>query len=187
MDRLVTLTFKDEPATRKELAYQWRRFLERFQERFGRRPIVAVVERGGANGRLHLHLALNFYVPKKVLARLWGRGWVDIRKKHAGARQWKRRELAGYLAKYVAKQIDQVAADDPKERAEREHRYFTTQGFHPQAWRLRYGRIGQAHERLLGLYGTPDLERPFGEWEHGEIFGIWYGFPDALCHPPPGA
>jgi hypothetical protein len=125
-------------------------------------------------------------VPKQLLARLWGQGWVDIRKRHSGERKWKWRELAGYLSKYVSKGIDQEAADDPKERAERQHRYFATHGFHPSTWRLRYGRIGQAYERLRGLYGQPDLELPFGEWEHGQVFGVFYAFPDRLCHPPPG-
>lgn len=186
LDRLATLTYATEPPDRATLVAHWRRFLERFQKRFGRRPVVAVIERGAENGRLHIHLALGFYVGKRVLAKLWGRGFVDIRKKHSGERKWRQRELAGYLAKYVSKEVDQEAAEDPKERAEREHRYFCTQGFKPATWRIRYGRIGQAYERLRGLYGAPDLELPFGEWAPGEIFGVFYSFPDGMLHPPPG-
>jgi len=185
-DRLVTLTYRDAPAARSTVTEHVRRFRERFQKVFGRRAIVAVIERGGTTGRLHVHLALNFYVPKAVLARIWGHGFVDIRKSLRGRQQWRHRDLAGYLAKYVAKALDPEAEDGPEERAKSEHRYLVSQGFTPKSYRLRYHRIGQAHERLIGLYGHPDIEAPFGDWAEGLIYGIWYGFPDHLLHPPPG-
>ena len=185
-DRLATLTYRDEPGARERVTRDVRRFFERVRKCYGARPLVAVVERGAKNGRLHVHLALNFYVPKGQLERLWGKGWVDIRKSKRGQGRWRQRELASYLAKYVTKDADAETSDDPKERAQREHRYLVTQGFTPKTWRLRYDRIGQAHERLLGLYGAPDVECDFGDWDEGLIFGIWYAFPDHVLHPPPG-
>jgi len=186
MDRLVTLTYARAPAARAVVVEHLRRFFERLKKRFGRRALVAVIEVGKRGDRLHVHLALNFYVPKAELARLWGHGFVDIRKSLRGRGQWRHRDLAGYLAKYVAKTLDAEAEDGPKQRAEREHRYLVAQGFTPKSYSLRYHRIGQAHERLIGLYGHPDIEAPFGDWSEGLIYGIWYGFPDHLLHPPPG-
>lgn len=186
MDRLATLTVAGSPPSKRLLTEKVRRFFERFRRRFGKRPIVAVLERGGELGRWHVHLALNFYVDKRVLARLWGHGFVDIRKSKGQQARWRQRELAAYLAKYVSKTLEEVPEEGAQESAGGEHRYLVTQGFSPGSWSLRYHRVGQAHERLLGLYGQPDMECPFGDWTEGLIFGIWYGFPDHVLHPPPG-
>jgi hypothetical protein len=185
MDRLATLTFGGSPPSRRLLTATARRFFERFRARYGKRPIVAVFERGGQLGRWHIHLALNFYVPKPVLQKLWGHGFVDIRKSGRSQERWRQRDLASYLAKYVAKSLEEVPEEGAEERAKGEHRYLVTQGFTPGAWSLRCYRVGQAYERMLSLYGKPDLECPFGDWEEGLIFGIWYAFPDHCLHPPP--
>jgi len=185
LDRLATLTYAREPATLEQVKRDLRWFFERFRKRFGRRALVAVIERGDKSGRLHVHFACNFFLHVRVLARLWTHGIVDIRKAEGGGERWEQRRLAKYLAKYVAKSVADVAEEGPKERRERQHRYHITQGFTPQTFRLRYARPGHAYERMLGLYGQPDTDVDFGDAELGLIYGVWYGFPDHCLHPPP--
>jgi hypothetical protein len=185
MDRLATLTYRHEPPNRKALCGDLRRFYERFQKRYGRRPILGVIERGEKNGRLHVHLALNFYVPKPILEALWGHGFVDIRGPAGRRSRWQQRALAQYLAKYVSKSVEADAQDDAKERAQGEHRYLVTQGFTPKTYRLRYATQAAGVERMLGLYGHPDVTVPWGDPENDPIYGVFFAFPDRYLHPPP--
>jgi hypothetical protein len=182
---LWTLTYAQEPATRAEVTRDCRRFLKRVGEHFGRVPLIAVIEEGGANGRLHVHFAAARFLSIEKVRRCWRRGIVHVGDPRKLPGRVPVRRLAAYLAKYVAKELDDIAADGPKQRAKGEHRYLVTQGFTPAAWSLRYGRVGYAYERLRGLYGEPDAMCSFGEWQAGGIYGIWFSFPDRLCHPAP--
>lgn len=187
LDRLCSLTYAKAPADRAECVAHLRRFFERLQAVFGRLPIVAVLEKGSTNGRLHAHLAVGRFIPKQQLERIWGHGFVDIRKFKGKGQRWNQRELAAYLAKYVSKSVEAMPGEAAEQGADGKHRYQLTQGWTPRTFRLRFYRLGQAEERLRGLYGQPDVEISFGDWTEDFIFGRWYSFPDHLLHPPPGA
>jgi hypothetical protein len=147
-----------------------------------------VFEFGEQNGRLHVHFACNFFVARQLLRKLWGHGHVDVRKRAARGGQWPLRDLARYLAKYIAKDQEGEGEVHPCKRQAGQHRYLVTQGFMPRRYSLWYRRIGEAYERLVGLYGHPDQQFAFGDWHDDLIFGIWYSFPASCLHPnrPPG-
>jgi hypothetical protein len=126
LDRLATLTFGDEPDLDGgwRAVEAWRRELER---QLGRRlPMVVAPDWGEQNGRLHFHVALGAYVPKELLERSWGRGFVDVRKLRArrpGARAGARL-CATYVALYVGKESEHL----PRGR----RRYSVTKGCQPE-------------------------------------------------------
>ena len=73
----------------------------------------------------HVHIASSHYVPKARLAELWGHGFVDarlIRPKGARTRRDAARTVATYLAKYIAKDVEEA----PREPGQ--HRYYRPQG-----------------------------------------------------------
>lgn len=183
---LWTLTYREAPSSRKQVTKDLRWFFRQMGRLFRKQALIAVIETGTATNRLHVHFAASRFLSIEKVRRAWGRGIVHVGDPGQLAGRVPVRRLAAYLAKYVSKQSDDVATEGAKERAQGEHRYLVTQGFTPAAWSLRYVRVGQAHERMLGLYGQPDAECPFGDWHEGPIFGIWYSFPDRFLHPPPG-
>jgi hypothetical protein len=182
---LWTLTYSTAPRTRAEVTRHLRTFFKRLGTLFGRLPLIVVIERGTKTDRLHVHFAAGRFLSIEGVRRCWPHGIVHVGDPRKLPARVPARRLAAYLAKYVAKDLDEVADQGPKERAGGEHRYLLTQGFSPAAVCFRYKRIGQAHERMLGLYGQPDVEIPFGDWDTGLIFGLWCAFPDHLLHPPP--
>jgi hypothetical protein len=108
--RLATLTFATEP---EDLDAGWAA-IEGFRRRLAdagiTQPLI-VPEWGSQNGRLHFHAAMPDYVPKDQLAKLWGHGFIDIRRirprggpgrQKLGARE-QARICAGYIAGYVTK------------------------------------------------------------------------------------
>ena len=182
---LWTLTYSTEPSTRAQVTKHLRTFFKRLGTHFGRLPLIAVIERGTKSDRLHVHFGAARFLSFETIDKIWPHGWVHVGDPRKLPGRVPVRRLAAYLAKYVAKDLDAGAEGDAKDRAEREHRYLITQGFSPTAVCFRYKRIGQAAERMRGLYGHPDMEFPFGNWDRGLIYGIWYAFPDHLLHPPP--
>lgn len=107
VSRLATLTFADEPS----LDDGWAA-IEGFRRRLRAAGIaepLVVPEYGSKGGRLHFHLAMPQYVAKADLARLWGHGFVDIRKvrpkgrRHAVGGREGARIIAGYISAYVSK------------------------------------------------------------------------------------
>lgn len=152
---------------------------------FGRQPLIAVIEAGGLNGRLHVHFAAARFLSIEKVRRAWRHGWVHVGDPRKMPGRVPVRQLAAYLAKYVSKQLDDEADGDLRQRSAGQHRYLVAQGFQPTAWSLRYVRVGLADERMRGLYGEPDAMCSFGDWQEGMIFGIWYSFPDGFLHPPP--
>ena len=182
---LWTLTYAHEPSKREQVTADLRTLFRRLRMLFGRLPLLAVIERGTKTDRLHVHFAAGRFLSIEGVRRCWPHGIVHVGDPRKLPARVPARRLAAYLAKYVAKDLDQDAEGDAKDRAQGEHRYLVTQGFSPTAVCFRYKRIGQAHERMRGLYGHPDVEVPFGDWDTGLIFGLWCSFPDHLLHPPP--
>lgn len=87
-------------------------FLRRLREHWGRSfPYVLVAERH-KDGHWHLHLAMGAYLGKQHALRLWGHGYVDLRRLRAhgsdrapgGRRQ--ARSVAEYVAKYATKDLE---------------------------------------------------------------------------------
>jgi hypothetical protein len=185
LKRLWTLTYRGAPASRAAVVADLRRFYRRIGKVIGRVPLLTVIERGELGGRQHVHFATDRFLPIRKLYACWPHGYVHIGDPGQLAGRVGVRKLAAYLAKYVAKQIDDDENEGEQGRAKREHRYLVTQGFTPTAYSLRYGRIGQAVERMHGVYGKPDVSVPFGDWETGLVYGIWYAFPDHILHPSP--
>lgn len=128
--RLCTLTYAvpvHDPATA-------RRDFAGFSRRLRRaRPDVAWVRtfERHQSGAVHVHVALSAYVPKQLLAALWGHGFIDVRKirVRAGGRE-SARVAARYVAKYVGKDAAATSGD---------HRYEVREGYQlrkvsVQAW-----------------------------------------------------
>lgn len=182
---LWTLTYATEPTTRRQVTAHLRTFFRRLASCFGRMPLIVVIERGSATDRLHVHFAAGRFLSIEAVRKCWPHGIVHVGDPRKLPGRVPARRLASYLAKYVAKQAGEVAQEGAKDRAKGEHRYLVTQGFTPAFWRIRYNRLGEAYERVRGLYGEPDVEVPFGDWTTDLIIGIWYAFPDHLLHPRP--
>ena len=103
--RLATLTFATEPA---DLDAGWS-LVEDFRRRLSAAGIaqpLIVPEWGSKNGRLHFHCAMPTFVPKDRLAKLWGHGFVDVRRLRPRGRPGRvpqgGREMARIAAHYVA-------------------------------------------------------------------------------------
>ncbi len=134
LTRLWTLTFDDEhlPDDRAGAMRAGAAFVRRLQKLLGRTfPYVVVVERGSkGTRRLHVHLAMGFYVPMDTLRNTWGQGFVYAQ--NLGDRGEDERKVAsrvaGYVAKYVEKSFGEVAAAG---RRRGDHRYEVGQGFQP--------------------------------------------------------
>jgi hypothetical protein len=126
----------------------------------------------GGHG-LHVHFAVGRYVGQRLIRDVWGRGITHIKligdlPVGSGALEEARR-AAGYLAKYVSKNI----AD---ERIPRLHRYEVAQGFQPVKVPLsgesEPAVIAQASERMGGV--------PVRVWRSAEQEG-WRGAPAYWC------
>lgn len=103
--RLATLTFAEEPA---DLDAGWA-LIDSFRRRLETAGIdqpLIVPEWGSKGGRLHFHAAMPAYVPKDQLSKLWGNGFVDVRRLGKGNKLGGREQAriaAHYVAGYVAK------------------------------------------------------------------------------------
>lgn len=173
LNRLGTLTYAGsgchDPA---QLRADVGAFFRELRDVRGRRPFpyVWVSEWHKTDHGLHVHFAVGEYLPQRVIREVWRRGFVSIKligdlPVGSGVVDEARR-AAGYLSKYVAKQID----DD--RRLLGSHRYDVAQGFQP-ARELLVGVsaaevLGQASER----FGAP----PSRSWSSAEV-PDWAGAP----------
>ena len=132
-------------------------------------PYVWVPEWHRTHG-LHVHYAVGAYMPRGQIEDVWGRGFIKIiligdLPVGSGAVDEARR-AAGYLSKYVAKQID----DD--RRLLGSHRYDVAQGFQP----VREQLVGVSAAEVMGLacerFGGP----PARSWSSVEV-PDWAGAP----------
>jgi hypothetical protein len=175
---LWTLTFEGPAPTPPEARAAVQLVMRGIRETWGRLPLVAVVERGEAVGRLHVHLAAPRFLSIERVRALWHRGFVWVGDDdHRGGRTPPRR-LAAYMSKYLAKQLDQDAAEGGPWRAAGQHRYFCSQGFEPLCLRRRFGSQGQAASWLLAYYGIPDAVCHWGDRDEDLIYGVWLSYPD---------
>lgn len=167
---LWTATYAETAEDRGQVVKDLRRFFERLQAKYGRQPIVAVVERGRrATRRLHVHFAVAHWLPIDTVRDLWGHGhvWVGDPGKlpgHTSARQ-----LAGYLAKYIRKQFDGNDGQVDVDREDGRHRYLITQGWAPECKNRRFWSLDRAGAWLVGIYGQPERVWP---WTSEVMWGL---------------
>ena len=93
-------------------------------------PYVWVPEWHKSDHGLHLHYAMGRWVSKSLLVRVWGRGFVNIKRLSdmptGTTTREEARKAAGYLSKYVSKTFDRPDLGGL-------HRYEVAQGFQPRA------------------------------------------------------
>jgi hypothetical protein len=142
---------------------RFRRFAEKVGTAFPSLVWVAVLERH-RSGALHVHVLASEYVRKERVARLWGHGFVDLRKVRARSGREAARAAARYASKYVAKAP--VAGVG-------EHRYMVRQGFQPARVRVEGGDRRAVWYELVRLMGG---EVPSYEW-WSESEAEWRGPP----------
>ncbi len=85
-DLFVTLTFDEAhlPATVEEVQRILQNFLRRAKRAYAKRGLelkyVAVIEQGGEQKRLHIHLVISGGLSLRELDKLWGKGMVTTKK-----------------------------------------------------------------------------------------------------------
>lgn len=185
-DRLITLTFAQAVRDYDEVIAEIDRFRQRWIRRLGAQGAPLLVPEPHPNGHgWHIHGATNRYVPKAILAELWPRGFVDIRRDKQPRGTMAPRKLSTYLAKYLTKELtaEQLAGVDPRPVGAR--RYFVPRGTSPAETRVVVATLKEAEVWLRKFYGEPDYIAPFQAREEVRIEGYWLSFPDRCLDPPP--
>lgn len=118
---------------------------------------------------LHVHFAVGRYVPRHLIERAWGRGFVHIKllgDLPVGSTSLEEsRQAARYLSKYVGKAFD-------ARRVRGLHRYEVAQGFQPGRVRL-YGRTA---EQVVAAASEQMGAEPAYQWSSDEAID-WCGPP----------
>src|SRR3954447_15969445 len=123
----------------------------------------------GGHG-LHMHFAVARFVPRGLIERAWGRGFVHIKLLDglpvgSGPLEEARR-AAGYLARYVGRELDD------ERRAAGLHRYEVAQGFQPE----RVEVYGRSAEDVIERASTLMRSSPVRVWLSASVEG-WHGPP----------
>jgi hypothetical protein len=131
---------------------------------------VWVPQRHPGGHGLHVHFAVGRFVPRRLIERCWGRGFVHIKLLSglpvgSGAVA-EARQAARYLARYVGRELD------GHERAPGLHRYEVAQGFQPQRIDCYGAEADEAIERASKLMGAA----PARLWHSSDTEG-WRGPP----------
>lgn len=117
-------------------------------------PYVWVPEWHPGGHGLHVHFAVGRYIKQGLIAEVWGRGHVHIKRHQdlpvGSTDADEARIAAGYLAKYVGKGFD-----DPYARAPGLHRYEVAQGFQPATVQVAGGSLGSALRKAEFVVGRP--------------------------------
>ena len=106
--RMWTLTQRDETAAddRPMVVRRVQAFTRRVRARWPKLRWLAVLEWHPGGHGWHVHMVVDRFVPKAVLADLWGWGFVDARRiavRGDSTTMAATRKAAAYVAKYVAK------------------------------------------------------------------------------------
>lgn len=173
-----TFTYAAAADDSRQVKRDLERFYARLQAKYGRLPVLGVIERGRrGTRRLHVHLAIDRWLPVEVMRNLWSHGhvWVGDPGKLAGKTE--PGKLAGYLSKYVAKQIDAPDGAVDGELQHGQHRYSVTKGWQPECKRRRFSTVDGAAAWLAEHYGAPARVFPWSlpdmPFIHG--FALFYG------------
>jgi len=121
LDRMLTLTYRENMQDADRLRRDWTRFLRILRERYGwRMPFVAVRELQ-QRGAWHMHVAIRGWRDHRVLRDAWREaiwrgvpyawecGNIDIRRARGGG-AWNSGRLAAYLTKYLSKDQERTEA-----------------------------------------------------------------------------
>lgn len=116
------LTFAENIQDVREADAEFRNFMKRLNRRYPFFKYVATREFQDKNGRgaVHYHIAVNMYIPKKELDKIWGRGFTWM-KAYFKDEKAGRKNIYSYLTKYLTK----YAGD---ERLKGFHLYLCSQG-----------------------------------------------------------
>jgi hypothetical protein len=165
-----TATYAEAAEDRGTVTADLRRFFERIREKWGRMPIVAVVERGRrGTRRLHVHFAVPHRLEHADMADVWGHGFVWVGDPGKLPYEVESRELATYLAKYIRKQFMPQDGQAVEEREDGRHRYLVSQGWAPERKIRRFWTVDQAASWLAGIYGQPERVWP---WTSTVMWGL---------------
>lgn len=175
--RLWTLTCADQTPDETLMRQRVAKFERRLRAEFGPLPYVRVLERH-RSGALHAHFGLPArFLDHARVSALWGHGFVhyrDRRRRRISAsgrvtgRRYEARALAGYLAKYLAK--DPVRGDDGG------HRYEVAEGFQPTVVRRSFGSLGASLEHIRERFELAAGEHLDWMWD-SSTFPDWTGPP----------
>ena len=173
LNRLATLTYAGEGChdplrLRADLAGFFRALRERLDGR--RFPYLWVPQWHPAGHGLHAHFAVGRFVPRNLIERCWGRGFVHITLLGGlpvGSGELGEARLAArYLAGYAARDLED------ERRPAGLHRYEVAQGFQPEKV-LCYGVSAEdVIERASRLMGSKPSRVWFSSSEEG-----WRGPP----------
>jgi hypothetical protein len=172
LNRLGTLTYAGEGCHEPlQLRLDVAAFFRGLREGVGSAlPYLWVAQWHPGGHGLHAHFAVGRFVPRGLIERAWGRGFVHIKLLDglpvgSGPLEEARR-AAGYLARYVGRELDDAR------RAAGLHRYEVAQGFQPERVEV-YGRSAEdVIERASGHIGS----RPERVWLSSTVEG-WRGPP----------
>lgn len=110
--RLMTLTFAEAEHDREAVLGFLAIFGRKLQAVQPRVRFLYVLEHHPGGHGYHVHLGFSKFVPKEVVAKAWGRGFVDLRRiksKKSGFKQ-----TAGDVSRYLTKYLTKCAYDTPK-------------------------------------------------------------------------
>lgn len=170
LNRLITCTYAGEGChdprqLRRDVAAFFRRL--RKEAGSGAFAYVWVPEWHKSGHGLHIHAGVGSFLPKPLIKRSWGAGFVDVRL--LGSREGttlvhEARRAAAYLSKYMGKDVG--------EGVERGlHRYEVAQGFQPTAVEFVAHRLDQTIQQASEYMGA----RPEMVWRPEE--DAWDGPP----------
>lgn len=149
LNRLITLTYGGDRCTdRAEAMADGAAFVRRLKARGFSGPYVMVPELHADGIHYHLHFAFGRFIPKPVLAEIWGKGFVDVRQLRARKQGLKAETLAAlYVAKYVAKSYGEG------ELAPGVHRYEVAEGFQPPEVLIEADTFDEFVGRCSAIFG----------------------------------
>jgi hypothetical protein len=158
-------------------AAQLRRQVERFiakvvQARGGRFPYAYVIEAHKDGERLHVHMAVPFWMPHAEVAEMWGHGWVFMTdKRRKGDCAWVGAErAAAYLAKYVGKEFESGESE--------RRRYEVARGWSVQRYSVRCMDFGDGQMQAEALFGGPPnyvwSSSECEDWPGPAVLVLWF-------------
>jgi hypothetical protein len=175
LNRFGTLTYAASCRDPQQLRSDVAAFFRGLRRELGGQPLPYAWTsewHPGGHG-LHVHFAVARYVRQPLIRQVWGRGIVHIkligdRPVGSGSLE-EARVAAGYLAKYVSKNISDGLPPGL-------HRYEVAQGFQPERLQL----VGESEADVLAVANAEMGAEPSRIWRSSTSEG-WRGPPAYWC------